>query len=617
MNLTIMVSGVQLKNGIDTTSSLIARSFKAIGAEVRISKDYLSTIQGLDSPGGTSAYKIRVKDSKIDCIGDDQCDVLICLGLLKPDGTFPYSALNYLDKIKPGGFFIYDPSQCREVKKDSLRQKIHYFPIPAKNLAKELTTQDPTAPVDKLKNSALIGALLWLAGCNDTEKTYDYALEKVFPGKIKVQEQNRLVCAKGFKHAQSLGDGRAPYEFSFHKETAKDKLLITGNEAITLGALAANAKFFAGYPITPASGILEGMQKYGSRFGAVTLQAEDEIAAASMVMGAGFVGQRAFTATSGPGFNLMVEIISHAGMIETPLVIVLSQRAGPSTGMPTKTEQSDLWLAIHGNNGEIPRIVLAPGDATEAFNAMVRAFYLAEKYQCPIVVMSTLDLSESWEMINSFNLTLVKEYWEERILPIAAGQDPNVIVLKHQLTENHLSPLFLPQYSGAIKTNGVEHTESGSVTTDPKTRNEMMKKRMGKMETFLKEDAWQPFNYGSANARITLIGWGDTKGALKEAQQILELKHDLKTKVCHFVDVWPFPTEKTLELLHPEDLNIVFENNYSGQFADLLTLECAKKTGKLFNIKRYNRYDGKVLEPQEIMKAVLEYAGLPGQGGVQ
>ncbi len=593
-----MVAGIQLENGLDSASRIIAEALFAAGAEIAVDKDYLSTIYGGKS--GTSYYQIRAGDEPLYCVGDDTCDALICLDISRSAGVLPLSAKNYASKVKPDGLVLYDTAVAGYIPSFD-REDINFCGIPAQKLAAELFPNELPAKINLIRNSIFIGVLFSLLPMDPENKSTSVAraLTKVFSRKKAAKDQNCRAFEVGFYYGTTL---HLPYRLpSLNIQPQNKRIFLTGNDALGLGTLAAGVKTYFGYPITPASSLLEFMKKHLK----AAIQTEDEIAASAMTLGASFAGGRSLTATSGPGLCLMVENITHAGMIEQGIVIINAQRAGPSTGMPTKTEQSDLDLVIYGNNGEIPKIVLAPGDVAECFQIMPRAYTLARKYQLPVIVLSSLELSEGIFTTQCFDLDAIPA-----ILPWPAdkkGVDPNALAERFsKRTASGISPKNIPGKPGEIfKVNGAEHDEFGFVNANPIQRVQMMDKRMKKLEVFLKEDAQPPKVYGDPDARIALVGWGATKGALLEAAERLN-ERGIITKTLHFTDIWPLPVEKIKDLLKPADHIFVAELNKTGQFAQLLIQKFAE-AGILLKLHKINRYDGRPLEPRLVAEKVLTF----------
>jgi 2-oxoglutarate ferredoxin oxidoreductase subunit alpha len=375
------------------------------------------------------------------------------------------------------------------------------------------------------------------------------------------------------------------------------KMLLSAHESLCLGALAAGCKFVAGYPMTPSSNILEFMADKGREYGTVMIHVEDEISAINMAVGASFAGLRSMVATSGGGFSLMVEGLALAGMTETPVVIVLGQRPGPATGLPTRTEQGELMFAIHAGHGEFPRAVFAPKNSVDAFYIAIRAFNMAEKYQTPVIILTDQYLSSSYESIEKFDLSKIKIDRGELVLGEKAG---NGNYKRHLITPSGVSPRALPGLGKAlVVTDSDAHNEEGHIIEDAATRKAMVEKRMRKMDG-LKKDVFPPVFQQSYQARATLIGWGSTYGAIREAAELLN-QDGFMVNTLHFNQLWPFPAEDTISALDTAGKNIVIENNATSQLAGLIKRE----TGHSLD-QSVLKYDGRPFSPQEIYDRVRE-----------
>jgi 2-oxoglutarate ferredoxin oxidoreductase subunit alpha len=413
---------------------------------------------------------------------------------------------------------------------------------------------------------------------------------------------------------KSVGDinikvAQAGYDYVFKKVKCselpslssldgKGKMLVSGSEAVALGALAAGCQFISAYPMSPSTGIMTYLASKEDDCHVVVEQSEDEIASINMALGASFAGARSMTASSGGGFALMVEGLSLAGMVETPIVIVVAQRPAPATGLPTRTAQEDLQFVIRAGHGEFPRMVLAPATIEEVFFATARAFNIADTYRVPVIILSDQFIADSYATIDDIDLKAVKI--ERNIL-----SDEELKGLKeyksYQITKSGVSPRALPGNPYCFVTaDSDEHDESGRITEDlDVTRPEMVKKRNRKNLGLLKE-ARPPIKYGPKDADNCLIGWGSTYGALKEAVDLLNSegrKRHEKVTLFHFSDVWPL-NEKHFAFLKKIKFAAVVENNFTGQFAQLI----AETTGKILK-NRINKFNGLPFEAEEIVKA--------------
>ncbi|MDD5702668.1 MAG: thiamine pyrophosphate-binding protein, partial [Dehalococcoidales bacterium] len=366
-----------------------------------------------------------------------------------------------------------------------------------------------------------------------------------------------------------------------------------GNEALSLGALAAGCKFVAAYPMTPTTPILEYMMETGQNYGVAVVQPEDEIAAINMVVGAGFAGVRTMTATSGSGYALMVEGVGLAGITETPVVIVLGQRPGPAVGLPTRTEQGELLLAIRTGTGEFPRAVLAPANPEDAFNLTVKAFNLAEKYQIPVIILTDTHLSNCYTDTAKFDLSQVKIDRGQLLSDEEAARLTDY--MRHRITESGISPRALPgQGPALVVTDSDEHDEAGHLTESADIRTRQMAKRLRKYDG-IRQDIGRPRFHEMPDARLTLIGWGSTYGAIKEASEMLK-GSGVPNNVLQITEIWPFPVDFVSEALRKTGANVVVESNATGQLAYLIRAETGCEVSA-----RINKWDGRPISSQYIL----------------
>jgi 2-oxoglutarate ferredoxin oxidoreductase subunit alpha len=398
---------------------------------------------------------------------------------------------------------------------------------------------------------------------------------------------------------------RREYASTFHRRinppvVPEQLLLMNGNQAFALGALAGGCRFISAYPMTPATTIVEWLAALPSEYGVVCKHTEDEIAAVCMAIGASFAGARGMTATSGGGFCLMVEAMGLAGMTEVPVVIVNAQRGGPSTGLPTRTEQSDLLFAIHAGQGEFPRIVLAPATVEECFEAGWRAFNLAEQYQCPVVVMTDTFLASSLTTVENSAIDF-------RDVTICRGQtldgdDPDQFdgpYERFKITDSGVSPRAFPgDPSRVFRASSDEHDEFGHITEEAGNRVRMMQKRMRKLET-ARAEMRAPKLIGQADADVTLVCWGSVVGPCREAAALLNAG-GTSASVLAFGDLWPLPVEAVSDALVGARHAVIVEQNYTAQLAKLLRMEAGVA------IPTINKYDGRPFSPEEIVDAVLQ-----------
>jgi 2-oxoglutarate ferredoxin oxidoreductase subunit alpha len=393
-----------------------------------------------------------------------------------------------------------------------------------------------------------------------------------------------LITHKFQKKSQSIVDDnitamRAGYDYveehydqifveMIEKGNAKAYYSMNGSQALALGAINAGVKFTAAYPMTPATPIFDYLAQYAPQYHIIAKQAEDEISAICMTIGASYTGVRALTMSSGGGFSLMVETLGLAGITETPLVVINAMRGGPSTGLPTKTEQSDLRFVLHASQGEFPRVVLAPGDSEELYLLIQHAFNLADMYQLPVIILTDKYLATS-QMAFSKDLDLDQVAIDRGMVIKTKAELGGDRYARYAFTKDGISPRVYPGTKGIQFHSGSdEHNQYGEICEDPDNRVKMMNKRMRKEQSMLPSIP-KPKLYGNKNADITLISWGSTKWACIEATQIL-LEKDIVANVLHFNYIYPLNIKKTQPLLDNIQKAIIVENNATGQFAGLL-----------------------------------------------
>jgi 2-oxoacid:acceptor oxidoreductase, alpha subunit len=367
-----------------------------------------------------------------------------------------------------------------------------------------------------------------------------------------------------------------------------DHMLLSGNKAIALGALTAGLKFYSAYPMSPSTSIMEYLALKADEAEVIVEQAEDEIAAVNMAIGASYAGARAMTGTSGGGFSLMVEGLGLAGMTEIPLVLVNVQRPGPVTGFPTRTEQSDLKFMISASQGEFPRMVIALRNHEDAYYQTIRAFNMAEKYQIPVILLSDQYLADSTATIPMFDPDRIKLYEPEEI---SAKQE----YLRYRYTDSGISPRIFPgAKEGFAAADSDEHDELGHIVEDSETRIRMMNKRMGKLK-LIEEELMEPELLGEQEPEILLVGWGSLYGPLDEAVRLLNQKGGKRFGALVFGDIWPLPKKLLMEKAKTASKIINVEQNYCGQLASLI-----RETTGITTNTSVLKYDGRQLSGEEI-----------------
>lgn len=525
--------------GTITLGDLFTRIAAQAGLEVYSFRTYPAEIKG-----GQVMYQVRLGVQRVLSEGDE-ADVLV--------------AMNEKAWEECAGDLCRRSALIYEASLTSLAEKhgSEMYPIPAEAIAKEIAW-----PMGK--NFVLLGAMLWFFKL-DLERA-----EQLITRRMKRDlEKNLEAMRRGYAYAQE----HYPQGFAYAlplPEKAEPRLILSGADAMALGALAAGCQFYAGYPITPATPVMEILARYLPAFGGTLVQAEDEIASLNMVLGAAFAGKRAMTATSGPGFSLMIESMGVASMAEIPIVIVDVQRAGPSTGLPTNTSQGDLFLALYGGHGDAPRFVLAPDSVKDCYYQMINAFSLAEYFQMPVVVLTDQTLAARVESVPP-----PVELWEtplERIVPtleeLASGD-----YRRYRQTEDGLSPMAIPGMPGGMYVaDSLEHDEYGHPNQQPLNHEQMMAKRARKVETARKMLAnWRMTSrrWGDEGAEFGIIGWGSTRGAVREAMKMLQ-DQGYKIEAIYPHTLLPMPDEAMRDFLRTKKHILVPELNYSGQFGRMI-----------------------------------------------
>ena len=567
------MAGGAAGQGIHLMGMVMARAMSHGGFHVFADQDYESRVSG-----GHNFFRVRASDQEVLALSE-KLDILIALNRETLELHRP--------EVKNEGVIIFDGEQIKFDAPDS-----HYLDVPLTRLSEETTKSR------LMTNTVAIGAALGTIG-------YDFNLlagvlrKELANSGEKIAEDNVKAARAGFDYACKHGKQKPGTTLKPLTSTRK-WMLLNGNEALSLGAMAGGCKFMTGYPMTPASSIMEYLAGKSQRFNLVTIHVEDEISAINMAVGAAFAGARAMTATSGGGFALMVEGLSLAGMTETPVVVVLGQRPGPSTGLPTRTEQGELWFALHAGHGEFPRTVLAPATAREAFYATIKAFNLAEKYQTPVIILTDHHLATSYATVARFDLKQVKIDRGELL------SDEEVSKLtdykRHLVTESGISPRALPlQGKELVVTDSDEHDDAGHMIEDALTRNQQNLKRLRKLNG-LRTEIGNPLFCQTPDADFTLIGWGSTYGAIREAADLLK-KDGIGVNILHLSEIWPFPAGAVASALDNGAKSIVVENNATGQMAQLIRRETGYKVdGSIL------KFDGRPFSAQYIINQLKKEA---------
>ena len=564
VDFSFMVGG-EAGQGVQSIGFMLAKVFARGGYHVFADQEYESRVRG-----GHNFFRIRVSDSKVGAIAEG-VDMLIALNM---DTIELHQA-----KMSTKGIIIFDGEKIRGVGGND----DGFLSVPLDKLAE-------AEAGDKLMlNTVALGAALAVAHYD--LNILNAVLVDRF-GKGEIGDKNIAAAKAGYGYARSKQKSR------FRKIKplpGTHRMLLTGNEAISLGAIAAGCKFMAAYPMTPASSIMEYMAAKSEDFDLVMVHAEDEVAAINMAIGAAYAGVRAMTATSGSGLCLMVEGIGLAGITETPIVIVDGQRPGPAVGLPTRTEQGDLQFVLHAHHGDFPRAVLAPATIADAFWATVKAFNWAEKYQLPVIILTDQHLASSYATVDWLDLSQVTI---DRGLLFSEKDNDPFDYMRHRVTKSGISPRAFPGLGKAlVVTDCDEHDEEGHLTEDARERMVQVQKRLWKSLP-LRKEIGVPQKYGSRGADTTLIGWGSTYGAIREAVDILR-EEGASVNMLHLSELWPFPTRAVADAVG-KALNIYsVENNATGQLARLIKAETGYDVSG-----RVLRFDGRPFTPAYIAAAV-------------
>ncbi len=566
MDLSINIGGMA-GQGIDTIGDLLTKVFVKTGFYTFTIKDFESRIRG-----GYNFTQIRVSDRPVHCSVDD-IDVIVALSKDAITGK--------REQLVDGGVIIFDD------RLDFKSVEECHYPAPLSKKAREIGGST------RMTNAAALGALLSVISF-----PFDLArqvLTEIFGRKgEKVVESNVSVAKALYDLTQESFSGTCRQNLSTLKHgPSKDTLIMTGNQALAFGAMAANVKWVSSYPMSPSTSAFIEIVSHANDLKIGTLQTEDEIASIAMAIGASYGGARSMVTTSGGGFSLMVEALGLAGMTETPIVIYNAQRPGPSTGLPTRTEQSDLMFSIFASQGEFPRIVMAPRDPLDAFDVAVRSFNLAERFQVPVIILGDQYLADSGMNIPRLDVKSV----EIDRGKIASGDEP---YLRYRLTEDGVSPRAFPGDKGRmIASAGNTHMENGHITEDPEIRNAMVEKFLKKIPHILKS-LKPPDLFGPDDAKVSVVTWGTTWGAVNEALEILRAEGKSINQV-HFTDVYPLQTSLLERVFSNAERVISIEHNAMSQFAGLVTME----TGFKF-AGHINKYDGKPMTPRWVISQLKE-----------
>ena len=568
-DISVMIAG-KAGDGVLFTGNVLAKILKRQGWEIVTYRDFPSNIRGEDTN-----YTVRASLKKIHGRADN-VDVLMafdCDAILRHIGT-----------IAQGGIVLCEGSEVSRVKPgDRSAKTFHAFPM--RILAKEKFGNE------LYKNMILLGGLCYILNLDLS------ILSRVITDTFlkrkgrEVVRRNIEAIHIGCEEAKKIVESREKHMLTRRQDV--DRLLLSGNEAVGIGALAAGCRFFAAYPICPATEIWQWLIRHFPKNKGLVVQTEDELAAINMALGASYAGTRAMTSTSGPGASLMMEGFSLAGMTEIPLVVVHVQRVGPSTGLPTKSEQADLTQWIFGSHGDFPRIVLSPGTIQESLEFTIKAFNLADKFQCPVILLTEQDYGQNYRTVEKFNLGKI-EIDRGKLLTKKELQGIKDYK-RFEYTEDGISPRALPAMKNGIHmVEGNEHNEWGHRDETSRNRTKMMEKRMRKLKT-ARKDLIRPRIWGDKAADIGIIGCGSTFGPIREALEQLK-DSGLQAKFLQIRTLWPFLHKDVEDFISSCKQVFVVDNNYQGQLAQLISSQIRPKVA----LKSILNYSGQTFRPKDI-----------------
>jgi len=562
--LSLVLAG-EAGQGVQAVEAILTRAFRQEGYHVFAAQEFMSRIRG-----GSNSTLLRVGTSPVRAWSDG---IDLCI-------VFDEKAISHLGKRLGRETVVLGDG----VKGTGDRRVID---VPLTKLAKDAGGQ--------IFVNTIAAGILW--GIFDAPKeTIEGVIKGFFTGKpSEIIDKNLTAVGSGMALGRELrSSGQVSLSLPPRSKPRQD-LHLTGTEAIALGAMAGGCNFVSSYPMSPSTGVLAHLAKHGRDFGIIVEQAEDEISAANMVLGAWYAGARGFATTSGGGFALMTEAVSLAGMTEIPMVIHLAQRPGPATGLPTRTEQGDLNLALYAGHGEFPRVLLAPGNPEQAFALAESAFHLADAHQVPVIILTDQYLMDSGYDVE--NLPVADVPFDAAIVKTGPGYR------RYALTESGISPRGIPGWGeGLVGADSDEHDEDGHITEDLDLRVRMVDKRLRKLDSLTK-NALPPQWIGPEDACNLVVCWGSTLEMVREAAKGLAME---TLAVLHFKQVFPLAHEAR-EMLRRADNRILLENNATGQFGALLKQQWGIHWQH--RVLKYNGLPFSVEEVQAALRKIMEQEG--------
>lgn len=576
--VTVGIAGAA-GDGLDKSGDTLARSCGRLGLHVYAYNSYQSIVRG-----GHIWLRVRIGEEKVNNHGG-KLDVLVALN--------QDSIERHAHEVNEGGVVIFNSDRFK-CEPSQVKKGVTIFGIPIKKVTEEVVAEHGALQMI-MHNTVAIGAVAYFANLG-LEEAASVVIDTFQHKGQKIIDLNTGLLKAGYEFAKANAKP-VTKEWKFSKVR---RPFITGNEAIAMGAYAAGCKFYSAYPMTPASTILHWMAANAKKTGILVKQCEDELSVINMAIGAGIAGARSMCATAGGGFALMTEAVGMAGIMEVPVVCVEVQRGGPSTGLPTKTEQADLFQVYGASQGEFPKIIVAPKNVADAFTTTTEVFNYADKYQLPALIMSDLLLSEHPETLD--REVLNAEPVIDRGETLTQWNAANGKYRRFRLTESGISPRVLPGTPGAAYVSATDEQDEESILvsdmfTTQAVRRKMVEKRERKMENLLKEIP-APTLEGPAEADLTLVCWGSTWGVVTEAAELLSAK-GIKTNVLCIRYIVPFHAKEVSDILSKAKKKISVEVNSTSQMARYIRSE----TGIAMDA-HINRYDGEPIEPEFILEHV-------------
>ena len=563
--------GGEAGQGIATPGDILARIFVRRGLHLYTYNAYQSIIRG-----GHIFLTVRVADQEIYSHGD-KLDLLLCLNQDTMD--------RHLNLMGPGSRVVYNGDS---ITPGTVNDGVHMCPLPVADLSESRNRL--------VQNTIAVGAIMSLMGVDFEVLEESLSLRFQRQGQNVIDENVRVARA-GFDYAS---ENFVPY-YDVLPDGGKPLAVWAGNDAIAMGGAAAGVKFYCAYPMSPSSGVLHWMAANARNLGIMVRQVEDEIGVANMAIGAAHTGVRAMCGTSGGGFALMTEAVGAAGMMEIPVVFIDVQRAGPSTGVPTKTEQGDLWQVLGASQGDFERFIVAPKSALDSFNTMPELFNLVDKVQCPAIVLTDLLIGEGRFSVDPDDIDMHPHIDRGNLITEPA---PSNGYMRYENTESGVSPRALPGIAGYVHVVATDEHDENSVLisdefTNPLKRRMMVEKRARKFQDIVKEIA-PPEIEGPADAEVTLVGWGSTEGVIREARQLLA---DQGVTANQLPIKWivPFHVDEVTDVVTKANKVIIVENNYSGQFYRYMRSETGLSVDG-----HIRKYDGEPFMPHHIADGVKE-----------